>query len=171
MVGFSMGGGVALHLADRTPERVASITLLAAIGAQEFELLGYLSVLDNVLLPYRISPGLRLDDAARSRAEALGRRVGIGDKLGRLVTQLSHGERQRAALCRALVTRPELVLADEPTGSLDPANKDRVLAILFEYAEENGATLLAVTHDHDLLPRFGRVVDFKALDPGAGVAA
>jgi putative ABC transport system ATP-binding protein len=115
---------------------------------QEFELLDYLSVLDNVLLPYRIHPALRLDAAARERARELAERLGIGDKLGRPPRQLSQGERQRAAVCRALVTGPPLLLADEPTGNLDPANKQRVLDALFELAAESGATLLTVTHDH-----------------------
>jgi putative ABC transport system ATP-binding protein len=66
------------------------------------------------------------------------------------------------------VTRPRLLLADEPTGNLDPANKDRVLDILFDYACEEGATLVTVTHDHDLLERFGRVIDFKRFHAGAG---
>jgi putative ABC transport system ATP-binding protein len=128
---------------------------------QEFELLEYLSVLDNILLPYRINPALRLDTPARARARALADGVGLGEKLGRAPARLSHGERQRAALCRALVTEPALVLADEPTGNLDPDNKERALDALFAYADRSGAALLTVTHDHDLLPRFQRVIDFK----------
>jgi putative ABC transport system ATP-binding protein len=134
---------------------------------QEFELLDYLSVLDNVLLPYRINPSLRLDAHVRERARALAARVGIADKLPRLATRLSQGERQRVAVCRALIAEPALLLADEPTGNLDPANKDRVLDILEGYAAETRATLLTVTHDHDLLPRFGRVIDFKTFQTGA----
>ena len=128
---------------------------------QEFELLEYLSVLDNVLLPYRIQSALALDAAARERAQALAERVGIGDKLPCLPERISHGERQRVALCRALVTEPEIVLADEPTGNLDPGNRDRALDILLAYADEHSATLLTVTHDHELLPRFGRVIDSR----------
>ena len=67
------------------------------------------------------------------------------------------------AVCRAVVTEPAVLMADEPTGNLDPHNKGRVLDILFDYAEASGATLLTVTHDHDLLDRFERVVDFKEL--------
>ncbi len=128
---------------------------------QEFELLEYLSVLDNILLPYRITPVLRLDRGVRERAESLARQVGIADKLGRLVDRLSHGERQRVAVCRALLTRPALLLADEPTGNLDPANRDLVLDFLFDYSRSAGATLVTVTHDHDLLERFARVIDMK----------
>jgi putative ABC transport system ATP-binding protein len=131
---------------------------------QEFELLEYLTVLDNVLLPYRISPALTLDRKVRQRAITLAGRVGIGDKVGRLARRLSHGERQRAAICRAVLPAPKILLADEPTGNLDPSNKDRVLDIFFEYARETDTTLIAVTHDRDLLDRFDRVIDFKVFN-------
>jgi putative ABC transport system ATP-binding protein len=128
---------------------------------QSFELLDYLDVLDNVLLPYRINPAISLDAEAALRAEELAARLGIADKLRRRPAQLSHGEQQRAAVCRALVTRPGLILADEPTGNLDVANKHRVLAILLEQAKELGATLVTVTHDLELLEHFERVIDFQ----------
>ena len=130
---------------------------------QEFELLEYLSVLDNVLLPYRINPALELTPEVRERAQTVADQVGIGDKLARYPRQLSQGERQRVAVCRAVLTEPAVLMADEPTGNLDPLNKGRVLDILFDYAEASGTTLLTVTHDHDLLERFERVVDFKEL--------
>ncbi len=130
---------------------------------QEFELLEYLSVLDNVLLPYRINPALELTPEVRERAQTVADQVGIGDKLARYPRQLSQGERQRVAVCRAVLTEPAVLMADEPTGNLDPLNKGRVLDILFDYAEASGTTLLTVTHDHDLLGRFERVVDFKDL--------
>jgi ABC-type lipoprotein export system ATPase subunit len=128
---------------------------------QEFELLDYLTVLDNVLLPYRVSGALELDAQVIERAQALVAEVGIADKARRFPDQLSQGERQRVAVCRALLAEPELLLADEPTGNLDPTNKGRVLEILFSWAERQGATLVVVTHDHDLLESFPRVVDFK----------
>jgi putative ABC transport system ATP-binding protein len=130
---------------------------------QEFELLEYLSVLDNVLLPYRINPALELTADVRDRAREIADSVGIGDKLMRYPRRLSQGERQRVAVCRAVLTEPALLMADEPTGNLDPLNKGRVLDILFDYAEASGTTLLIVTHDHALLERFERVVDFKDL--------
>ena len=98
----------------------------------------------------------------------MARGVGIGDKLRRHPDRLSHGERQRVAVCRALLPEPELLLADEPTGNLDPANKGRVLEILLDYAEAKGATLVTVTHDHDLLPSFARVIDFKEFYDSSG---
>jgi len=140
---------------------------------QEFALLEHLSVFDNVLLPYRITPVLDLDAAARQRAHSLIDDVGLGKSSGRLVTQLSQGERQRVAVCRALVTEPLLLLADEPTANLDPANKFRVIDILRDYAVEHNATLITVTHDHDLLDRFPRVIDIKTMhsDPNSGIAS
>ena len=128
---------------------------------QEFELLEYLSVLDNILLPFRINGSLTLDREVRDRAASIAERVGIADKLNRLSTKLSHGEKQRVAVCRALIAEPVLLLADEPTGNLDPTNTQKVLDILLDAAEATGATLVTVTHDHDLLDRFGRTVDFR----------
>ena len=140
---------------------------------QEFALLEHLSVFDNVLLPYRITPVLELDATAQQRAHSLIEDVGLGKSSDRLVTQLSQGERQRVAVCRALVTEPLLLLADEPTANLDPANKFRVIDILRDYAVEQDATLLTVTHDHDLLNRFPRVIDLKTMnsEPNPGVAS
>jgi putative ABC transport system ATP-binding protein len=138
---------------------------------QEFELLEYLSVLDNILLPYRINPSMRLDREVRERARALAGQVGIADKLSRHPDHLSQGERQRVAVCRAVLPEPSLLLADEPTGNLDPANTERVLDILFDFAGRSRATLLTVTHERDLLPRFERVVDFKKFHASEAGAA
>ena len=153
-------GGTALARLDDAKRRDFRISKIGLVF-QEFELLEYLNVLDNILLPYRINAGLRLDGTIRDRAAALAQRVGLAEKLHRPSTQLSHGEKQRVAVCRALIAEPDLLLADEPTGNLDPANKGRVLDILVDYVEEHGATLVTVTHDHDLLDRFERVIDFK----------
>ncbi len=128
---------------------------------QDFELLDYLNVMDNILHPYRITGALTLDKAVRERAEILAQEMGIGDKLKRPANDLSQGEKQRAAICRALLPQPKLLLADEATGNLDPDNKTRILDLLFKSVADHDATLLAVTHDHDLLKRFDRVIDFK----------
>ncbi|MHC4942052.1 MAG: ABC transporter ATP-binding protein [Planctomycetota bacterium] len=128
---------------------------------QEFELLEYLDVLDNILLPYRITGALDLNREVRERAAELAAQVGIGDKLRRNILKLSQGEKQRVAVCRALLPDPPLLFTDEPTGNLDPGNKGRVLDILLEYARKNSATLVTVTHDHDLIDRFDRVIDFQ----------
>jgi putative ABC transport system ATP-binding protein len=128
---------------------------------QNFELLDYLDVMDNILHPYRITGALTLDKAVRERAGILAQQMGIGDKLKRPANDLSQGEKQRAAICRALLPQPKLLLADEATGNLDPDNKTRILDLLFQSVEDHDATLLAVTHDYDLLKRFDRVIDFK----------
>jgi putative ABC transport system ATP-binding protein len=86
--------------------------------------------------------------------------MGIGDKVKRHADDLSQGEKQRAAICRALLPNPKVILADEATGNLDPKNKAVILDLLFQSVDEHGATLLAVTHDYELLERFDRVVDF-----------
>ena len=144
------------------------------VGAvfQEFELLEYLDIRDNILLPYFLTDVLGLDAKARARADRLAGEVGLGDKLSRRPGSLSHGEKQRVAICRALVTGPGLLLADEPTGNLDPANKANVLDILLEQARRTGATLITVTHDHAELGRFDQVIDMaQFVAPAAGGAA
>ncbi len=133
---------------------------------QDFELLDYLNVLDNILHPYRITRALMLDKDVRERALMLAEAMGIGDKLKRFANDLSQGERQRAAICRALLPHPKVILADEATGNLDPSNKTRILDLLFRSVEDHDTTLLAVTHDHELLKRFDRVVDFQDFQGG-----
>lgn len=144
-----------LSEAERRRRRIGRVGLVF----QEFELFDPLSVLENVLLPYHVNPGLTLDDAARARAEALLSHAGIAPLAKKRPRALSQGERQRVALCRALVTRPSLILADEPTGNLDPESANAALELLFQ-ARDEGSTLVVVTHDHDLLPRFDRHLDF-----------
>jgi putative ABC transport system ATP-binding protein len=146
----------ALGDAARRDHRITSVGFVF----QDFELLDYLSVLDNIMHPYRITGALILDGRVRERARDLAAKMGIDGYLDRHPGDLSQGERQRAAICRALLPGPKLILADEATGNLDPANKERILDLLFASVEEHGASLLAVTHDHELLPRFDRVVDF-----------
>lgn len=130
---------------------------------QDFELLDYLSVQDNILHPYRISNALVLTREVRERAVTLACEMGIEGYLDRQPGNLSQGERQRCAICRALISNPRLILADEATGNLDPSNKGKILDLLFRAVEERDASLLAVTHDHELLPRFDRVIDFSQL--------
>ena len=151
-----VGDTVVNRLSDAARRRFR----LAGIGFvfQDFGLIDYLSALDNILHPFRINRVLRLDAAARNRAHDLAEALGVGQLLHKRPGVLSHGERQRVALCRALVTEPRLVLADEPTGNLDPANKERIIGLLFRVVEQHGATLIVATHDHALLPRFDRVL-------------
>jgi len=130
---------------------------------QQFELVEYLSGLDNILLPHLVGRDLRADRAARDRARGLAEQLGIGDLLRRLPRACSQGEQQRIAIARALVTEPALVIADEPTGNLDPATAGRMLDLLFAQVEARDATLLVVTHDHGTLGRFDRVIDMDRL--------
>jgi len=134
---------------------------------QDFALLDYLSVTDNILHPYRISRAITLNTEVRERAQRFAYEMGIGDKLTQFPDNLSQGEQQRVAICRALLPRPKLILADEATGNLDPDNKGRILELLFTSIQKHGTTLLAVTHDHELLKYFDRVVDFRMFLKGA----
>ena len=152
---------------------------------QQFELVDYLDLKSNILLPFAINRSLQQSTDAglsffrsgrssessgitggsgtrnlaryikgvvrsndiQSRAIGLAQEMGLGDKLKRFPSQLSQGEKQRCAICRALVTEPRLILADEPTGNLDPKNKLAIMELLFEQAERFGQTLVMVTHD------------------------
>ena len=127
---------------------------------QEFELIDYLSVRDNIQLPYRLSGALRLDSPVEQRAQQLATAAGIGDQLDRNVAQLSQGERQRVAICRAVLPNPQLILADEPSGNLDPANTDRILDLIFHNVAAAGASFVCITHERHYLDRFQRVLDF-----------
>ena len=138
---------------------------------QEFELLEHLDVLDNILLPCRITSSIQINSEHRDRAVTLAGEMGLGDKLRRYPRKLSQGERQRVALCRALLLQPPLLLCDEPTGNLDPANKEHVLDILFDYVRRHNTTLLTVTHDHQLLPRFDETIDFTCFQERGEVHA
>jgi putative ABC transport system ATP-binding protein len=151
---------VQLSDAKRRDFRIRNLGLVF----QNFELLDYLNVRDNILLPLRIGRGLSVTPVLRQHAEELAARLGFADKLSRHPPQLSQGERQRVAVSRALLLRPSVILADEPTGNLDPANKFVVLDLLLDYARESSATLLTVTHDRELLDRFDRVVNFSDLN-------
>ena len=164
-----VGGEVLSNQGDRA-RRSFRINRIGMVF-QAFELLEYLNVLDNILLPLRIGAGLKVTREARERARWLADHVGIGGKLRRYPQQLSQGERQRVAVSRALLLRPRLVLADEPTGNLDPSNKGLVLDLLLDYVADNGATLLTVTHDHELLSRFNRVLDISDINRWSGAPA
>ena len=103
---------------------------------QDFRLIPYLNILDNILLPFRINSILTLDHKSRQSAVELAASLGLEGKLMKYPAKLSHGERQRVAICRALVNTPPIILADEPTGNLDPRNKQKIMEILFGYVEE-----------------------------------
>jgi len=138
---------------------------------QAFELLEYLSVKENILLPRLIDPSGSLNSDSLHRVHSLLSSVGLRDKADKKPVELSHGERQRVAVCRAMLNRPRLLLADEPTGNLDQANKQKVVDLLIRQAREHDSMLLMVTHDHSMLGAFERVIDFAELvniDASAG---
>lgn len=128
---------------------------------QQFELVEYLNAKDNILLPYFVNTSLPLNSGLGSAATELAGRMGLQGKLKRHPNQLSQGEQQRVAICRALIANPKLILADEPTGNLDPSNKGRILELLFDSCQQEGQTLIVVTHDMSILDGFDRIVDFE----------
>ncbi len=123
---------------------------------QFFNLLPALSAEENVLLPGLIAG--RRDDAVRERARALLERVGLGHRTTHLPSELSGGEQQRVSIARALLTEPELVLADEPTGNLDSRSSGQVLELLRDLNRTEGQTLVIVTHDPGAAATAGRVI-------------
>lgn len=127
---------------------------------QTFNLLQGFTVLENVLLGMSFGP--RGADRAHAR-EMLGR-VGLGHRLNHYPRQLSTGQQQRVAVARALVNHPRLVLADEPTGNLDRRNAQDALALIREVCREQGAALLLVSHDEDVLGRFELRRDFAEVN-------
>ena len=135
---------------------------------QSFQLLGNLTALENVMLPLELAG--RRD--ARATAAAMLQRVGLGERLGSYPKVLSGGEQQRVALARAFVVKPAVLLADEPTGSLDFATGGKIMELMFELNRELGTTLVLVTHDraiaqrceHRITIEAGQVVAEAAMD-------
>lgn len=154
--------GLAMHRANDRQRRDLRLRRIGFVF-QDFRLLEYLNVVQNILLPYRLGALRRTPDAV-VRANTLAADLGIEHLLRRSIDRLSHGERQRVAICRALVTSPACVLADEPTGNLDPVNKHAILDALLSASRKNNAAVLVVTHDHDLLESFDRVIDLGIQD-------
>jgi putative ABC transport system ATP-binding protein len=125
---------------------------------QSFQLLGNLTALENVMLPLELAG--RRD--ARVAATAMLERVGLCERLGHYPKLLSGGEQQRVALARAFVVKPAVLLADEPTGSLDFATGEKVMALMFELNQELGTTLVMVTHDRAIADRCERRITIEA---------
>lgn len=130
---------------------------------QEFELLDYLRAEENILLPFLINHSLKLDAAIKTRAHGLAESLGIAACLNRYPAKLSQGEKQRVAICRALINQPVLVIADEPTGNLDEDNAALVMDMIETHVAAHDATLIMITHDRTLIPRFNREVQVNAL--------
>ncbi|MEO7128205.1 MAG: ATP-binding cassette domain-containing protein [Rhodoferax sp.] len=139
-------------------DRAALRAQKAGFVFQSFQLMGNLSALENVMLPLELA-GRK--DSRRAATEMLDR-VGLSQRLGHYPKVLSGGEQQRVALARAFVVQPEVLLADEPTGSLDFATGETIMALMFDLNRELGTTLLLVTHDRGIADRCERRISIEA---------
>lgn len=155
--GQVMLDGVDLFALDED-QRAALRAQKVGFVFQSFQLLANLTAIENVMLPLELQG--RSD--ARTEAAELLRRVGLGERLRHYPRVLSGGEQQRVALARAFVVRPELLLADEPTGSLDFATGEKVMELMFELNREAGTTLVLVTHDQAIAARCERQLHIEA---------
>ncbi len=124
---------------------------------QSFHLIPTMTALENVATPLELAG----DREAFSKAEAELRAVGLGERLDHYPAQMSGGEQQRVALARAAAPRPEILLADEPTGNLDSKNGDAIMEMLFDLRDRHGSTLVLVTHDKGLAARCDRIIQLS----------
>lgn len=152
LLGEKMAGLSADRQSDVRNQRIGFIF-------QEHHLLPQCTVLENVLIP--TIPGSHDPAERKARAQELLNSVGLGDRMTHRPGQLSGGERQRAAVCRALINDPALLLADEPTGSLDPKTAGNVGELLLKLASDQNTMLLCVTHSLELAERFSRRLDLQ----------
>ncbi|MCU0863687.1 MAG: ABC transporter ATP-binding protein [Planctomycetes bacterium] len=136
---------------------------------QTFNLLQPFTALENVLLGALFGRGAGGD--ARARAEALLQQVGLGERMQHRPSELSVGQVQRVAICRALINDPELILMDEPLGNQDRATGGQVLDVLLELAARGGKTVVMVTHDPESATRMQRTVDLATLRPSLELAS
>lgn len=128
---------------------------------QEFELLDYLNVMDNLILPYKINKSLSLDEEIKDKAKEIANRIGIGNKLDQHPKQLSGGERQRLAIARALITSPPLIIADEPTGNLDDKTSNIVMDEITDQVSYTNSTLIMISHNNELISSFDEIIDIQ----------
>ncbi|MEO7413378.1 MAG: ABC transporter ATP-binding protein [Opitutaceae bacterium] len=155
-----LNGAELTTLSESRRDRLRATTLGCVY--QSFNLLQGYTCLENVLLAMSFGAGRDVAFATR-----LLERVGLAHRLSYYPKQLSIGQQQRVAVARALSNRPKLVLADEPTGNLDSTNAAETLSLLRQTCSEQGAALLLVSHDRDILAQFENVTDFKELNqPG-----
>lgn len=155
-------GKVRVAGATVTEERERLELLRRQVGFvfQLHHLVGDLTLEENLLVPAVATRQPRTE--ARRRVAELAESTGLSGQLRQRVRELSGGERQRGALCRALVNRPKILLADEPTGALDEENRERVFDILLSLVRDEGMTLVMATHDLGLAERCGRVLRMRS---------
>ena len=128
---------------------------------QQHHLLPQLTVMENVLTPRLAGGWEENEEETRKRATELLERVGLSHRVNHRPGKLSGGEKQRTAVARALINRPRVILADEPTGALDSAIGNKIADLLLEIQKERGVTLVVVTHDQDLAERVGGIFDLR----------
>ncbi len=150
-------GGVDMF-AMSEDERAALRARQIGFVFQNFQLLGNMTALENVMLPLELAG----QSQSRNAAQDMLIRVGLGERFNHYPKVLSGGEQQRVALARAFVVKPALLLADEPTGSLDHASGERIMELMFALNHELGTTLVLVTHDMKLAQRCDRVITIEA---------
>jgi putative ABC transport system ATP-binding protein len=148
--------GHSMHMLGSESRRLIRLQEIGLVF-QNLALVDYLTALENILLPGFIDSSARAPKKAR--AELLAESLDISHLLKRRPRRLSQGERQRVAICRALVTQPKVLLCDEPTGNLDPERSSRTIDLLLEAGSASGAAVVMATHDHSLLGRFDDVID------------
>ncbi|HED52834.1 MAG TPA: ATP-binding cassette domain-containing protein [Phycisphaerales bacterium] len=157
--------GFAMHELDTNARRRVRIEHIGLVF-QTLALVDYLTAFENIVLPSFVEPTIATRAELKARAQKLAADLEIDHLLRRRPAKLSQGERQRVAICRALVTRPAVLLCDEPTGNLDPVRSERTLDLLLEAGRTSGAAVMMATHDHSLLGRFDTVLDMAELRGG-----
>ncbi len=138
---------------------------------QSFNLIPYLSVEENIVLPLYLSPERRekvSHSSEKEEIQRLCRDLGISELIHRAVTELSVGQQQRVAVARALLGRPELILADEPTSALDQDHREKFIRLLFDVCQKDGTTVLFVSHDRSLQGLFDRAISLPDLNRVGG---
>jgi putative ABC transport system ATP-binding protein len=145
-------------ITDKTEDELAPLrNRTIGFVFQSFHLVPSLTAMENITFPAELNG----DPQAYAKAEALLRRVGIWERADNFPHQLSGGEKQRVAICRALINQPSIIFADEPTGNLDSANSTEILNLLFELHREKESTLVLVTHNMEIARMADRVVPLQ----------
>jgi putative ABC transport system ATP-binding protein len=145
-------------ITDKTEDELAPLrNRTIGFVFQSFHLVPSLTAMENITFPAELNG----DPQAYAKAEALLRRVGIWERADNFPHQLSGGEKQRVAICRALINQPSIIFADEPTGNLDSANSTEILNLLFELHREKESTLVLVTHNMEIARMADRVIPLQ----------